>query len=149
MKKVMISWIILTAIFLSLNSIPVLAKETKLEKNNDISSWYAPSTETTINGVSKSQIITPMDVIIGPYFDSYKSNYVIEIDRFKIIGKFKRRNVYGKEVEPMTATVTSSTSQGSEWTGNMKKVYFTNYIYSTIYPSNYLDVFADAYDTTN
>lgn len=219
MKRKVISLLMIVVMLLSLNSTPALAKEANVKKEKDVTSWYAPSTETTINGVPESQIVTIQDVIIGPYFESYDSNYVTEVDKFKVIGKFKRSNVYGTQVEPMTATVTSSTEQGSEWSGNvtftgdikvkviaeigleiggsykstrstneavgystthyiqpgkyghidlyyrgtkvggalttwtawtgdMKKVYFTDYIYSTIYPSDYLDVFADAYDAT-
>jgi len=217
MKRKLLSTLMLFVLFFSYCSLPVSAKEKV--NTQPTTSWIAPATETTQNGIPESEIMTTNDVIIGPYFSSYNSNYKTTVDEFKTIATFKHNNKYGTSVVPMTGTVTSSTSQGSEWSGNvsftaeikmgilgsvktqagvgykdtrttneavgysvnydvkpgvfghidffyrgiklggavttwtantadMVKYYFTDYVYSTVYTADYVDIYSKTYDTT-
>lgn len=216
MKKILSSILAITLV-LSLTA-PAFATE----ENSDVSDsvWIAPSTETTINGQPETSAIMPRDVIIGPYFHSYVYNVRTPVDKYKIIAKFTHSNKLGTSKDLMTATVTSSTSQGSEWSGSVQftgeikvailgeikaqgggsykssrvtneavgysvthnvaagkvghidlyyrgykiggrlttwtaftgdmegsKRYSTTDVYATLYPSEYLDIFSDAYDS--
>jgi hypothetical protein len=83
-----------------------------------------PSTETIINGSPTSEnsdLIKPMDVLMGPYFDSYVQNYVTSVDKFRQIAAFTLDNRYSSSDTPvpMSVTITSSTSQGSEFSGSI------------------------------
>jgi len=79
----------------------------------------SPPTESTINGIPESQIIRPMDVLVGPVFDSYTPNTVYGINKFKLIAHYTHDNSRNTTSFPMTVTITHSTQQGSEWTGSV------------------------------
>lgn len=217
MKNKVISLLMTVVIIITLSGETAFAKENA----NQATSWVAPATETTQNGIPESQIVTPYDVIIGPYFSSFQYGVTTKIDKYKVIATFTNNNKYGNGAAAMTGTVTNSTSQGSEWSGNISftadikvgilgsvktqvggeykqsrstneavgysvsytvpkgrvghidlyyrgtkiggtlttwtaftgnmdnKLYTTNYIYATVYPSANLDIYSETYDTAN
>ena len=85
---------------------------------NPTTQTIMPATETTLNGVPESKLNNsrqPRDVI-GRIFHSYSNNSRSTVPYFKLIATFAHNNLIGSEPDDMTATVTRSTSQGSEWT---------------------------------
>ncbi|SHO48207.1 hypothetical protein [Anaerocolumna xylanovorans] len=115
MKNKVVALMMAGIMLFTLNGITAFAKENESQTR----SWVAPVTETTQNGIPESQIITPYDVIIGPYFSSYNYNVTSKVDKFKTIATFSHNNKYGSGPAVMNGVVTNSTSQGSEWSGNV------------------------------
>ncbi|QTH42046.1 hypothetical protein J4772_31820 [Cohnella sp. LGH] len=99
-------------------SLPLSAQASPKYNFNEI---VYPSTETTINGVPESEIIRPMDVLAGPYFDSYTPDpsSQVRVPMFRQIASFSHDNTRNSQPFPMSVTITNSTSQGSEWTGSV------------------------------
>lgn len=106
MKKKAI-YVVLASLIMSSASIPVYANA--LENT-------APSTETTINGVpeSKANNMQTRDVIARTFY-SYQNNVHSTVTNYKLIGTFRHDNRYSPNNATMTATVTKSSSQGSDW----------------------------------
>lgn len=111
MKKNAI-YVILASLIISSASIPVYANA--LEKT-------APSTETTINGVpeSKAHNIQTRDVTARTFY-SYQNNVHSTVKNYKLIGTFTHDNRTSPNKATMTATVTKSSSQGSDWSFSAK-----------------------------
>ncbi|MCY9664963.1 hypothetical protein M5X11_08340 [Paenibacillus alginolyticus] len=79
----------------------------------------SPATETTVNGIPESQLMTTQDVTIGPYFDSYTPNSNSTVLKFKKIASYSHDNSRNSTEFPMEVSITYSTSQGSEWSGSI------------------------------
>lgn len=117
MFKKMLSLGLACVVALTMGTV-AFAAPVRVEEKDTV--WIAPSTETMINGQPEGSMITPRDVIIGPYFYSYAYNVKTQVDKFRVIGKFTHSNKLGTSVDPMNVTVTNSTSQGSEWSGSIQ-----------------------------
>lgn len=110
---------ILVGLFTLMLALPLsayAATDIKKDNNNEIT---FPATETTINGVPESEIMSPMDVTLGPYFESYTPNYNGRLEKFRQIAAFSHDNTRSSVIFPMSVTITNSTSQGSEWSGGV------------------------------
>lgn len=79
-----------------------------------------PATESTVNDVPESQIIRPMDVMAGPYFYSYNPNTNSINNKFKPIVQYDQDNSRNSGSVTMSVSVQKSTTQGSEWGGNVE-----------------------------
>lgn len=81
--------------------------------------YIAPATESTINGIPESQFVQPNLVIGDPIFVDYIPNTYAHNDFWKLIARTSFDNRYGTGPVPLTLNITSSTSQGSEWSGSI------------------------------
>lgn len=79
-----------------------------------------PEEGDIVNGVEQDSNpgIQPRDVIVGPYFYSFKPNTKTHINKFKLVATCTLKNETGR-TQKQTAKVTQSSSKGSEWNGNI------------------------------
>ncbi len=88
-------------------------------KSKSINMSVYPPTESTINGIPESQLISPK-VVFPWIFDYYDPDNNSVNQKFKEIVQFNHDNTGNSTIYNMTVTVSSSESQGSEWSGNVE-----------------------------
>jgi len=85
---------------------------------DDVSMTVYPATKTTINGIPESQLVTPY--VVYPWiFSHYDPNVNSVTNKFKKIVQYDHDNTASSAPYVMNVTITSSTAQGSEWTGDI------------------------------
>ncbi len=112
MSKRIVSLILIIALIFS-----VSASASPKHKNETAVTVF-PATETTINGIPESQLITPK-VVFPWIFSHYDPDHHSTNHEFKEIVQFDLNNTNNTSIAPMLVTVTSSSSQGSEWSGSV------------------------------